>query len=249
MPTRQPSLFDSIGTGNIPRDVLMGRVRKFISVHNAYKATYLVTFLTLLNKSFWERTVVYGRDDLGNKWKALTAYTHWIKNNEALVNPSSNPQLTRSYSSPRQLSPKQLAEYQNNLPTVKSLTKSVERKRLRETPLTAWHDNNKRGDAFIQYNGQTVAITPINVRTGRLVSATAPGKVVNNRYYNISDLVVDVSGPYIRISLRNIPYAADVDAVRPIIPHDTTEWQEKAHIAGVEEATKVYNNLLALRKK
>ena len=261
MATRQPSIFDLIGTGNIPREVLIGRVKKYISVHNAYKATYLKTFLTLLNESFWARTVVWGQDDLKNKWTALKPYTHWRKNLEALENPASNPHLTGAYTSPRQLTPKQLSEYQNNLPSVKSVSSrlskgkqryrqgKLERENLQSAVLTPWHNHNPRGDGFVEYKGQLVAITPINVRTGRLVSATAPGKVVNNRYYNVSDLIVDINGPYIRISLRNIPYAADVDAVRPIIPHDTSKWQEKAHIAGVEEATKVYNNLLSLRRK
>lgn len=83
----------------------------------------------------------------------------------------------------------------------------------------------------------------INVRTGRLVSATYPGEVSSNRYYPTKDQIVSFKGPKILISLRKVEYARDVDNQREIIPPNTDVWYTESWNTVMPEVALLYQEM------
>lgn len=247
----------------IPKDAIFGRNPKFISVHRAYKAKFVQEFLRQLNKSYWDRSRLYGEDDLGNKWKALAPRTHQIKNDQADENPASNPQISGAYTSPRQLSPQQLADYQSQIGSSSMSVRNAAQRNALKYLGTPWYEGSKRGDpGTVKHDGREVPVTPKMIRTGRIVSATMPGPLVNHRHYGSPDLMVDVTGNNISISLEKIPYAEAADSPitvgsgskaktvhRPLIPENTEPWERIAHEAAMKEAIRVYNNIMGTKGK
>jgi hypothetical protein len=224
-------------TGGIPRKVLNGQDKKFISVHNTYKAYFLKRFFELLNRSFWARAKG-GTDDLGNKWKPLHPKTHAYK--------PLSPMEKKTYSIGGRrfrglLTPEQNKKWQA---IYASKLKQFQKKGVsdpeKKAASAAW--NLIKGLAGARTKLSLNRLTDINIRTGRLVKATYPGQISNNRYYAGKDQQVIVSGTNVKVKIT-VPYANEVDRVRPIIPTNCKAWVEDAHKYALEFAKRQYDVL------
>lgn len=224
----------------IPEKVLTGKVRKYISVHRRYKAVKSRELMKRVNAAFWAKAKG-GTDDLGNKWKPLDPKTHAYK----------------------PLSPMEKRTYSLGGKRTRGLLTPAQDKRWRRIFARKYNRLVKRGipekeakekaaklawTIVISEGARTKIglnrITDINIRTGRLVNATRPGTVANNRYYTPKDQVVEIKPRSIRITFR-IPYISKVDAVRPVVPDNIDKWHQEAHEIAIVEAKVVYDNLRA----
>lgn len=223
----------------IPAKVLAGKSRKYYSVHTTYKSTFIREIMTRVNKAFWVKAKG-GTDDLGNKWKPLAPSTHAYKPLSPIEKNTYeiDNELVRGLLTPEQDKTWRIifARTYNRL-----LKKGVDSKEAK-------HEAAKRAWAVIKARGARTKIglgriTDINVRYGRLVAATFPGKVVNNRYYPVrnQEIVYKPRGG-IGISIR-LPYAEAVDRVRPIIPSDISQWVIEANEVAIQEAKVVYERI------
>lgn len=69
---------------------------------------------------------------------------------------------------------------------------------------------------------------PINIDTKRLIKSLKPGKVVNGEYIPSGpDQRVIITLKTIRV-MTKVPYASDVQSVRPFFPIDMTPWLREA---------------------
>lgn len=230
----------------IPAPVLRGDIRKYRSVHTIYVAVLAREIMARVNISFWARAKG-GTDDLGNKWKPLAPSTHAYK----------------------PLSPMEKGDYKLNGKRERGLlTPAQNRKWSRIFAIQLRRLSRKMGETeakkeaakrawtiLIQEGAETKIglgrITDINIRTGALVAATAPGKVANNRYYPPKNQLITVKprgGIKINFSL---PYIEEVDAVRPVIPERIDQWVMEAHDIAIVEAKRIYDliNLQDLKRK
>lgn len=222
----------------IPEKVLTGKVRKYISVHRAYKAYLIQEIMKRLNASFWARAK-RGADDMGNTWKPLSPKTHAYK---PLSPIEKNTYAIDGRRTRGLLTPAQdriwRGVYARTL--ARLIKRGVDKKEAeKEAAEKAWGLVKAKGArTLISLN----RITDTNIRTGRLVNATRPGSVANNRYYPPRDQVVQVKPRSVRISF-NIPYIGNVDAVRPVVPRDISKWHQEAHEIAIIEARLVYDRI------
>lgn len=231
----------------IPAKVLYGEVPKFRSVYTTYNSIMCYELMKRLNASFWARAK-RGADDLGNTWKPLAPSTHIykplspIEKNTYEIDGTENRGL---------LTPMQdklwktiFARIYNRL-----VKKGVsEKDAKKEAAKRAWGVVKARG-ARTKLDTFSGRITDTNIRYGRLVAATRPGTVTNNRYYPPKNQNIRIGNRgQINISF-NIPYIKRVDAVRPVIPNNIGPWILQAHEIAVAEAKKVYDRILANQPK
>lgn len=227
----------------IPANVLYGEVPKFRKVQTTYSSIMSYELMKRINASFWARAK-RGADDLGNTWKPLAPRTHIYKPLSPMEKETYELDGTevRGLLTPMQdqLWKTIFARTYNRM--VKKGSPPSEAKK--EAAKRAWGVVKARGGRtkLDTFSGR---ITDTNIRYGRLVAATRPGTVSNNRYYPPKNQKV-VIGNRGQISITfNIPYIKKVDAVRPVIPNNIGPWILQAHEIAVEAALKVYNEILA----
>lgn len=230
----------------IPAPILRGDIRKYRSVHTIYIAVMTREVMARVNISFWARAKG-GADDLGNIWKPLAPSTHAYKplspmekndyklggkRERGLLTPAQNRKWSRIFARQLRILSRKMGETEAK----------------KEAAKRAW-------TVLIQEGATTKIglgrITDINIRTGALVAATAPGKVANNRYYPPKNQLVAVrprGGIKIDFAL---PYIDEVDKVRPVIPSNIDQWIVEAHDIAILEAKRVYDqiNLQDLKRK
>jgi len=238
----------NLPSGTIPPEVLAGQVREYMSVHTTYKAWLTYYFIQELNISYWARART-GMDQDGNAWFPLSkktieqksrieAGTHKLKNDPAFQTKFKEHKVgNQRYVGT--LSPTQRVVYERSY---KANRKKLSDRKAKEK---AW-------EAVERYKESNPIAKLINIRTGNLVRATAPGRVSNNRYYPSPNQVViyrGVSDVTIKI---DIDYAERVDQgdpasqlpARPIISEDVTAWIRHAHSQALLLAEKEYLNIV-----
>lgn len=233
----------NIDTRGIPLNVLQGKVPKFISVHNTYRQVYIEVFMLKLHEAFWDKTVEDQSDKYGVTWDRLSSKTKEIKKNlflqeEAGFGEVVQPQISGNFTNRRQLNSPQLAEQQ-------SLYKKFIANRVNRT--TAGRRALKAigiDERYDLYN------TPINVRTTRLAGAFTPVKTYGRRIYNGPDQRFTWSddGLSLGLDISSIPYAEDVDEVRPLWKNHEIMMQEAVN-ESVDQALVVYQSLLSSNRK
>jgi len=222
----------------IPAKVLNGKVPKYISVHNAYRARMCEQIMIRLNRSFWARAK-RGADDLGNTWKPLSPSTHAskpmspIEKNTYEIDGS----LTRGLLTPAQDKVWRIifARVYNRL-IKKGISEYTAKK---NAAMRAWGVVKASGGRTLIGLGR---ITDTNIRTGVLVAATRPGSVANNRYYPVKNQKIVINPRSINISFT-IPYVREVDKVRPIVPDNIDRWVLDAHNVAILEALAIYERI------
>lgn len=260
----------------VPNRVLFGGGPDYLRpVHNVYKARFAEAFLTRLNSSFLRRSLE-AADDIGNKWKPLAELTHALKQltfleKENLFTEKQRGKgmavdLKTSTKGMQLVTQRRATEWRDayNLARRSGVSHKKAAKQASEAVgLKVSKDNLNAfpSKASRKYGG--IRKTPINVRTGRLIKATEPGAVVNGRYYNRADQVVkfDEKGK-LYISLKNIPYATEVDRggtfreytsegfdnvnvpARPIIPENAAQWLNACHTYAKPFAQKMYDQIM-----
>lgn len=229
--------------GEIPAAVIHGEVPSYRSVHLAYVSHFYQKLMEKINRSFWARSQEGKTDELGNIWKPLNPRTHRYKPQtpmEAGVF-RLNGRRDLGLLTPGQRRTWQAA-YNRKF---KELSKTIGSSKARSKADTyAWSLMPQEGKIKRNRRGQRV--TPINIRTGRLVASTRPGKVVNHRYYPPKDQTIQFSHRRLRLKLE-VPYAKDVDKVRPIIPRDISKWRDEAHKYAMRFALAQYRKLINAR--
>jgi hypothetical protein len=220
----------------IPERILTGKSYKYRSVHTLYKATLTKELMRRVNISFWARAK-RGSDDLGNKWKPLAPATHAYK--------PLSPMEKNTYEIKGKLVRGLLTPAQDKVwrivyaRTLKRLEKKGESNPEKKAAERAWAVVKARGARTKIGLGR---ITDTNIRTGALVASTKDGSVANNRYYPPKNQRVVISPRSIKISL-SLPYAEEVDKVRPIIPDDISQWIVEAHEIAIIEAKNLYDRI------
>jgi hypothetical protein len=226
----------------IPADVLKGRSRKYRSVHTIYKSVLIREVMVRINRAFWTKAKG-GTDDLGNKWLPLSPATHAYKPLSPIEKNTYkiDDKLVRGLLTPEQNKIWQAIFSKTYSRLVKRGTSSNEAKKIAA----------KRAWAVIKAKGARTKIglnriTDINVRYGRLVASTAPGKVTNNRYYPPKNQLVKFRPRGKTLIKLILPYADAVDAVRPIIPDDISLWIIEANEIAIREARVMYERIQAV---
>lgn len=219
--------------GIIPAAAIHGEIPKYRTVHTIYVAHFFQKIMEKINKSFWDRSKEGNTDELGNAWKPLSPRTHKYKplvpqekaiyqlgghQNIGLLTPNQRRTWTRYVN----------AGVKSGLSKAKAESQAWEK-------IKAGGGRTRRGP-----NGERQ--TPINIRTGRLVASTRPGRIANNRYYPPADQSITFMGRRFRLSI-DVPYAKDVDKVRPIVPNDISIWRAEAHKHAMTYALREFNRI------
>lgn len=213
----------------IPAKVLNGKEPNYLSVYNFYRAKLVQALMQIIQDEYWKKSEG-GTDSLGVEWEPLKPRTLQHKEALNLYEYGSNqnklpPLLRRKWD-------RILAEQ-----TAIQMSGGVDRaKAKRIAKRIAWDAI----DPMREY------VEKINIRTGRLYAAFAPGTVVNNRYYPPNqDQVVSIDPSRLQIKI-NVEY---LDAVqegerftpaRPIIPDDISAWVAQAHDTIMPEVKQLY---------
>lgn len=222
----------------IPEKVLTGKVPKYISVHRAYRARLSQIILKKLNESFWKRAK-RGADDLGNTWKPLSPKTHAYKPLSPIEKETYeiDGTLTRGLLTPIQDKIWKAIFARTYDRLIKRGESSKDAKK--QAAEKAWGLIKKKGARTKIGLGR---ITDTNIRYGRLVAATRPGSVANNRYYPPKNQKVEIRPRSIKISFT-IPYIKNVDRVRPVVPDNIEPWIQEAHEIAIIEAKAIYDRI------
>lgn len=230
---------------DIPEPVLNGRVKKFLKVYNRYRALLTQAICQIINESYWIRSE--GEvDNLGNKWTPLAPMTIQIKTEDQGI--GQFYEYTRDKAQGRGLfSPAQRklydVKYKQALgKSTSSAAKSIARKAAFAAVENSPNVNN------------SASPESINIRTGRMVAATAPGVVVGNRYYPPEDQIVVTTYAHIEITF-DVEYKEAMENVvgkkgrlksRKIIPDGALElWVAEAHESIIDEVKAYYVDMLA----
>lgn len=243
----------SIDTLGVPKKVLRGSDKRYITIHKLYVAKMLQELFRILHESFWARARTGSYKGL--EWAPLSKRTlrikrgiedsgeldvnairkdfyEWFEGYKANLDPIKKK-------SPRMLTADQKLKYDQAYETALKATKSRTR-----ADTEAW---------------KTLASPPrefadlIGIRTGRLVAATMPGPVSNNRYYPNEDQRVKVTKSKIEFSVDPVPHAtAFAEGIgeysppaRPILPDDLNPWILVAHQTIMQEVRDAYEQLKA----
>lgn len=223
----------------IPAPILRGESRKYYSVYTTYKSILIKEVMTRVNEAFWIKAKG-GTDDLGNAWKDLAPSTHAYKPMSPieLGTYEIDKELTRGLLTPEQ---------DKRWKTIFARTlQRLEKKGVSNKE--AKKQAGERAWAVVKASGARTKIglgriTDINIRYGRLVAATKPGTVSNNRYYPPKNQEV-IYQPRGKVRIKfNLPYARAVDAVRPIVPNDISPWIIESHEIAIMQAKVVYDRI------
>lgn len=227
----------------VPHSVLTGTDKRFAPVYALFRARLTQEWLRHLNVSYWTRAQGE-RDPVAGHWKKLAKSTIRKKReleeegiDTAFTNPSQLPPgVELGLETPQEQYNKRFNEILNN--DNSSASPSTKRRKARQAALA---EQGERSYASL-----------INIRTGRLVGATAPGTVLNNRYYPTKDQEIKFKRTSILISLRKVEYAGEVDAQREIIPRNTDVWYIESWNTIMPEVARLYQDMVrqnpALRK-
>lgn len=229
----------------IPVSVLRGTVPRYRSVGTKYRAILLQTFLGYVNRAYWAKAK-RGTDDLGNSWKPLKPKTHAIKKmlnvRQSLYGQGPN-RSTKGLLTPSQTKTWRAIYTNRMLRFLKAGDSKMEAEK--KAAQIAWNIVKKKG-------GRTSAslrgLTDTNIRTGRLVASTRPGKVANNRYYTVGEQSVQIRERSIRVNF-NVPYFDKVQKERPIIPPNAVQWLVQAHERAIVSAKAEYDRINRERQR
>lgn len=202
----------------VPHSVLTGTDKRYLPVYALFRARLTQEWLRHLNVSYWTRAQG-DFDPVAGRWKKLAKNT--IKAKQEL---EAEGQHT-NYTAPGQLPPGINAVLDAQQQYNAAFNEILNNDKSSSTMATKRARARK---AALAEQGERTYAKLINIRTGRLVAATAPGEVVNNRYYPTKDQDVKFQRTSIRISLRKVEYAGEVDAQREIIPRNTDVWYIEA---------------------
>lgn len=212
----------------VPHSVLTGTDKRYLPVYALFRARLTQEWLRHLNVSYWTRAQG-DFDPVAGQWQKLKSRT--IEHKQKLMEEG----LHTTFTTVGQLAPTRLATIAGGETQLGETNAKDEYKKAFERILKGDTSNasmaTKRArarKAALDERGERYFVKLINIRTGRLVAATAPGEVVNNRYYPTKDQDVKFQRTSIRISLRKIEYAGEVDAQREIIPRNTDVWYIEA---------------------
>jgi hypothetical protein len=257
-----------MNTQGIPVMVLRGKVPGMESVGARYRSVFVQEIMTRVHKAYWVKAR-HSTDDDGNKWKDLAPITHATKPQSPIergdftivrdyYKTGSNVPTRGATPNIGLLTPAQKAEWTREVnKAVRELTGRKPKSNLpRETQASvrraaenkAWEViRRKHGRKYLskrdRKTGTVTRRTLINVRTGLLIASTRPGKVTNNRYYPPRHQHVEFSPSEVIIRFPGIPYFAEVQAVRPIIPNNMDKWIKEAHQKAIAEAKVIYEAL------
>lgn len=222
----------------IPAKVLNGKDPKYLAVHNLYRARFVQELMKIIQEQYWEKSG--GEEDsLGTKWAPLKPRTIAYKESLSLYEYGNN---------------------QNKLPPLlrRRWDRIYERELKQQKSGDVTHDKAKRIAKAIAWDAvdpMREYVERINIRTGRLYAAFAPGTVVNNRYYPPSaDQEVHLSQSRLQIKI-NVEY---LDAVqdgegetpaRPIVPDDISQWVAEAHNTIMPEVRQLYVSIYSSIKE
>lgn len=232
--------------GEIPTEIIQGKVRKFRSVHTIYVSHFYQKMMEKINKSFWDRSKEGNTDELGNWWKPLHPNTHRYK--------PPTPQESGIYKLNNRfnrglLSPGQRAKwnriYKKEYTRLTTGLRGQHHAAKRKAEAAAWASIGTRG--YTRRGDEGQRITPINIRTGRLVASTRPGTIANNQYYPPHDQSIHLRVNGLKLKL-DVPYAKEVDKVRKIIPDNIQKWKQEAHNYAMRFALREYRRIKNVSK-
>lgn len=237
--------FNTIDYGGIPIKVLRGDVPEYRSVHLAYKNHFIAAFMYKVHLAFWVKAK-RGTDDLGRRWKPLAPDTHKRKQLSPI---ESGTFRVRGRLAPGTLTPSQLAEWK--LEYIVAYDNNIERGQTKKearrlASWRAWRYIKQKYPGKVNLDSEGQRLTDTNIRTGALVNAIRPGKVVNNRYYPPAHQIIgyDRRKESIDITIA-IDYFEKVQSVRPVFPDVgiATPWIIFAHRYGIVHALPLYSQL------
>lgn len=195
------------------------RIPKQVRSRNLYKAYFAERFMQLVHSAYVEKSQEKA-DDLGNKWKPLSPITQMYKplrRGEASTFGIRNFKGTRGI-----LTPKQDRLWRR---VFFFSMKKYGKKRAAQRAWTAVINAGGKTKKQLLANRKT----DINIRTGRLIKAFSPGRVVRGRYQSPSpDQKVRFTKNSMILSIK-VPYAPHVHSVRPLIPRNSRTWVYEAH--------------------
>lgn len=244
----------SLDTLGVPKKVIKGKDKKYLTIAKLYRALIVQELFRILHESFWARARTGNYKGL--EWHPLAEKTIKVKQGIEETGELELNAIRKDFyewfggykdaldpikkKSPKMLSASDKlrydAAYQKALKTTKSRTKA---------DTAAW---------------KALALPPrefaelIGIRTGRLVAATMPGPVANNRYYPNEDQEVVITQSKIDISVAKVPHAsafaegiseAQNVPARPIFPDDLNPWILSAHTTIMPEVRNAYEQLKA----
>lgn len=237
----------------VPSKVLRGKDKRYISIHRLYIARIVQELFKILHESFWSRARTGSYKGL--EWAPLSKRTikikqgieesgelelnairkdfyEWYEGYKANLDPIKKK-------SPRMLTAAQKLKYDQAYEAALKATKS-----RTKADTAAWKTLASPPREFAEL---------IGIRTGRLVAATMPGPVANNRYYPNEDQRVEITPSSIEFSVDPVPHAdAFAEGIgiynppaRPILPNDLNPWIIIAHQAIMQEVKDAYEQLKA----
>jgi hypothetical protein len=219
----------------VPHSVLTGHDKRFAPVYALFRARLTQEWLRHLNVSYWRRATG-DFDQVAGSWKKLSRYT--IAEKRKLEKEGIDTEFT----SPTQLPPGvdlglETAQQQYN----SRFNELLNSDKSSASPSTK---RRKARQAALSEQGDRHYATLINIRTGRLVGATSPGVVTNNRYYPTKDQEIRFKRTSIFISLRKVEYAREVDTQREIIPRNTDVWYIESWNTIMPEVARLYEDMI-----
>lgn len=237
----------------VPKKVLMGRDKRYITITKLYRALLMKEIFTILHESFWSRarTGVYK----GLEWAPLSKRTIKIKQKIEESGNLDTHAIRKDFyewyggykenldaikkQSPRMLTANAKLRYDAAYEKALKATKSRTR-----ADTAAWKELALPPREFAEL---------IGIRTGRLVAATMPGAVSNNRYYPNEDQTVVITQKRIDFGVDKVPHAkAFAEGIgeysppaRPILPENLESWILIAHNIIMPEVRDAYEQLKA----
>jgi hypothetical protein len=215
---------DIPNSGIIPALILKGKVKRYMAVRSVFINVCMREILLRLHESYWQRSHLDGNPDLRSDeegWEPVEGRPDAHGNTWEQLRPSTylqwKPEAIEGNQHLKVLGSHRSRAARDVLEKVKSLIPAVK---------------NITGDG-------------INIRTGRLLAATYPGPLVNNRLVTTKDQNIVVTQKGIEFNLDQIPYAEDVNnSGRPIIDDEIVEpWIQAAIPIALEAAERRYLEL------
>jgi len=231
-------------TRKVPKYVLLGKSKRYMKVHNLYRAVKAREIFLRLHESFLTRSE--GEvDPVAGVWQPLAKRTLEFKENLEL---HKHTEKNLPYGL-KLIYDREIKRVKERQPELKlSEVKKLAMEKVASSP---FRDKLVVGE-------DREYVDKINIRTGRLLAATRPGTVIGGRYYTPVDQTCVITLTKTKISLDKVPYARDValgigsegaykpPPPRPIIPPDMTVWINEAHEIAITEAEALYLTMKAI---
>lgn len=228
----------------------MGKDPRYLTVFNLYRARFVQEMFKIWHESYWARARTGSYQGL--TWAPLKKYTVKIKREIEESGNLDENSIRRDFY-------EWYGGYKENLDAIKHkhrrMLEPEQRERFEKTYRAELKAGKTRSRA--EANAWTTLSSPprefaklIGIRTGRLVAATAPGEVKNNRYYPNEDQEVEITTTLIKFNVNKVPHAKAFDEgisegpgsplPRPLLPNDLTGWMLQAHEAIIAEVNDFY---------